>query len=393
MNLRHEITQSLPEMTKWRHDIHAHPELAYQESRTANLVASRLESFGIEVHRGLGGTGVVGTLRRGQTNRGVGLRADMDALPMQELNTFSHRSSFSGRMHGCGHDGHTVMLLGAAEFLAKHGDFDGVVYFIFQPAEEANEKGSGALAMIQDGLFERFPMDSVFAMHNWPGLAVGKCNIRSGPALAAIDLFEVTVTGHGTHGAMPHTGIDTMLVCAHLISAWQSIVSRNINPLEQAVISATTIQVDDSWTIIPEVAVIKGSIRTFNMQTEKKVKERMISIAENLAAAMGANAEVTFRPVCPATVNDQEMAASATAVAEEILGANNVFSASDAFQVMGSEDFSYMLQKKPGAYLFFGNGDGAGGCMIHEPRYDFNDELLPVGASFWANLVENILNP
>ena len=390
-NIIPDIIEHLPEFTRWRHDLHAHPELAFDEARTSQFVAEQLQSFGLEVHTGIGGTGVVARLSRVDSGKAIGLRADMDALPMQEQNTFAHKSVYPGRMHGCGHDGHTVMLLAAAQYLAKHQAFNGTVIFIFQPAEEANEKGSGAAAMIKDGLFDRFPMDAVFGMHNWPGLPVGHCSIRNGPVMAAMDLFEVNVTGHGTHGALPHTGIDTVLVCAHIITAWQSIVSRNTDPLDTAVVSATTVQAGDSWNVIPHTAVIRGSVRTFNKATQQRVQQRLQSIAEHIATAMGASVQISYTNSSPANVNDEATAALALQVAEEVVGADKVLKDDAALKLMGSEDFAHLSQQVPGVYLLIGNGDGEGGCMVHEPRYDFNDELIPIGASYWVRLVEMFL--
>jgi len=391
MTLISEILSVHDELTTWRHDLHAHPELAFNENRTSAFVVEKLESWGIEATQGVGVTGVVGTLKVGTSNRSIGLRADMDALPMEELNTFAHKSKHPGCMHGCGHDGHTVMLLAAARYLAQSKNFNGTVHFIFQPAEEANDNGSGAQAMIDDGLFNRFPMDSIFAMHNMPGLPEGTFSISDGPVFAAMDLFDVTITGKGTHGALPHTGIDTLLVCSHVITAWQSIVSRNIDPMQTAVLSATSIQAGDNWNVIPQTAVIKGTVRTFLPEVQAQVRERLHAIAEQVAGAFGATAQVDYRQELPATVNDAEQARQAVTVARELVGEAQIKEGADATRLMGSEDFSVLLQHKPGAYLLLGSGAGEGVCMIHEARYDFNDKLLPIGASFFARLVEQKL--
>ena len=391
MSLIPKILSTHNELTAWRHDLHAHPELAFSENRTSVFVADKLNSWGIEVTQGFGKTGVVGTLKVGASNKSIGLRADMDALPMDELNTFAHKSKHPGCMHGCGHDGHTVMLLAAAWYLAQSKKFDGTVQFIFQPAEEANDNGSGARAMINDGLFDRFPMDSIFAMHNMPGLPEGTFSIGSGPVFAAMDLFDVTITGKGTHGALPHTGIDTVLVCSHVITAWQSIVSRNIDPMQTAVFSATSIQAGDNWNVIPQTAVIKGSVRTFLPEVQALVRERLHAIAEQVASAFGATAQVDYRQELPATVNDAEQASQAVVIAKDLVGEEKIKAGADAIKLMGSEDFSVLLQYKPGAYLLLGSGAGEGVCMVHEARYDFNDNLLPIGASFFARLVEQKL--
>lgn len=391
MNLIEEITSNHAELTEWRRDIHAHPELAFDESRTAALVAERLESFGIEVTRGVGGTGVVGTLRSGTSERSVGLRADMDALPMEELNDFRHKSKYPGKMHGCGHDGHTVMLLGAARYLAEKRQFDGTVQFVFQPAEEANDNGSGAKAMIADGLFDHFPIDKIFGMHNYklPGLKTGGVAVWPGPVAASMDLFEVRVTGHGCHGALPHMGADPVLICAHLVSAWQTIVSRNVNPLQSAVISATTIQAGDSWNVIPETALIRGSIRALSPGVRELVEDRFRRITEDVCSAFGATAVIDFRHETLPVVNTEDEAALVCEVARELVGEDYLLD--DFLPTMGSEDFAWYLEHCPGAYLFIGNGAGPAACAVHEAKYDFNDDILPIGASLWARLAEKAL--
>lgn len=413
MNLIPEIIEEQPELIKWRKDIHAHPELAFSETRTANFVAKKLESYGFVVVTGVGGTGVVGSLTVGSSSRSIGIRADMDALPINELNSFPHKSKHAGKMHGCGHDGHTVMALAAAQYLAKSRNFNGTVRFFFQPAEEANDKGSGAKAMIKDGLFDRFPVDSVFAMHNAPGLKTGTFATRPGPVTASMDLFKVSIRGKGTHGAAPQSGIDPVLIASHMLTAWQSIVSRNINPQEAAVISATSILTGDSWSVIPDTAHIKGSIRTLSPEVQKTVKQHFFALTENIASAFCASVEIDFTPSYPMTINDPQETQQACDVAASIVGESNV--ARNISAVMGSEDFAFMLAEKPGCYVLIGNSKsnseafvtvdqsslftGPGlenlfvqdACMLHDPNYDFNDEILPLGATFWVELVQGKL--
>jgi hippurate hydrolase len=386
MSVIERIQSFHSELTEIRRDIHAHPEIAFEEVRTSDLVAGRLESLGIEVHRGLGRTGVVGTLKAGQGNRAIGLRADMDALPIHEHNTFAYKSQHEGKMHACGHDGHTTMLLGAAKYLAETKNFDGTIHLIFQPAEE-NE--GGADEMIKDGLFEKFPMELVFGMHNLPGLPVGRFAVRPGPIMAAYDQFDITVTGIGTHGALPYQGIDPIAVGAEIIGALQTIVSRSIDPFDKAVVSATQFHAGDTWNVIPEVAVIRGTARSFRSEVQDIIEKNLRAISTGIAGAHGATAEVSYSRLYPATVNSEDEAKLAGDVAATIVGENHVDRA--AMPLMGSEDFSFMLQKKPGCYLFIGNGDGEGSCMIHNPGYDFNDAILPLGASYWARLAETVL--
>jgi amidohydrolase len=374
------------EMTAWRQDIHAHPELGFQESRTSGLVAAKLEAFGLEVTRGIGRTGVVGTLRSGRSTRAIGLRADMDALPILELNRFAHSSTNRGVMHACGHDGHTAMLLGAARYLAQTRRFDGVVHFIFQPAEEGL---GGAKAMIDDGLFERFPCEAIFGMHNRPSLGIGKFAVRSGPMMAGGAFFDIRVTGRGAHGARPETGIDTALVAAQIAVSLQSIVSRNVPPVETAVLSVTRIHAGDAYNVIPETAELGGTVRAFSRDVMQQIEAGMRRVAEGTAAAFGATAELDFRVLFAPTVNDAEQAEFAARICAELVGAGNVDR--DPPLIMASEDFSFMLEKVPGCYLNIGNGDGPGGCEVHNPAYDFNDRALPLGAAFYARLVETRL--
>jgi amidohydrolase len=374
------------DMTGWRHDIHAHPELGFQESRTAELVAEQLAAFGIEVTRGVGRTGVVGTLRAGTGSGRVGLRADMDALPILEGNTFAHRSTHAGVMHACGHDGHTAMLLGAAKYLAQTRRFDGTVHFIFQPAEEGL---GGAKAMIDDGLFERFPCQSVFGMHNRPKLEVGRFAVRSGPMMAGGAFFDIRVTGRGSHGARPESSVDAALVAAQIAVSLQSVVARNLAPLDSAVLSVTRIQAGDAYNVIPQTAELGGTVRAFSRDVMGAVERHMKRVAEGTAAAFGATAEVDFRVLFAPTVNHAEEAEFAARICTELVGADKVDR--NPPLIMASEDFSFMLEAVPGCYLNIGNGLADGGCEVHNPAYDFNDRALPLGAAFFARLVETRL--
>ncbi|MBM3644860.1 MAG: amidohydrolase [Alphaproteobacteria bacterium] len=375
------------DMTEWRHDIHRHPETAFEEVRTAEIVAKKLESFGIEVHRGLAKTGVVGTLRSGTSRRAIGLRADMDALDVHETNGFDHASSIPGKMHACGHDGHTVMLLGAAKYLAETRNFDGTVHFIFQPAEE-NE--GGGRVMVEEGLFDKFPVQDVYGMHNIPGIPVGKFAVRSGPMMAAYDIFEIVVKGVGAHGAMPHHGIDPVLVGAHIVTALQSIVARNVDPMDTAVVSTTQIHAGDAWNVIPQECVLRGTVRTFKAAVQDAIEKRIERIARQVAAGFGAEVvKWRYERRYPATVNSENETSIAAAAAAQLVGEGNVNR--NPTPAMGSEDFAWMLLKRPGCYIWIGNGDGEGSCMVHNPGYDFNDEILPIGASYWATLVEREL--
>jgi hippurate hydrolase len=394
MNLIDRIVQFRTEIQAIRRDIHAHPELAYAEHRTSDKVAQLLAGWGIEVHRGLGGTGVVGVLRNGTSARSIGLRADMDALPIAETNRFEHASRHANTMHACGHDGHTAMLLAAAKYLAESRPFDGTVNLIFQPAEEG---GAGAQKMIDDGLFEKFPCDAVFGMHNWPGLAVGQFATTPGPMLASGNRFEITVTGKGAHAALPHLGVDPVFVAVQIVQGLQGIVTRNKKPIDAAVLSVTIIKAGDAINVIPDTAFISGGVRTFDTAVTDLIEEKMRRIAQLTAEAHGASAQVKFERYYPATVNHAEHAAFAANVLRDMVGEDNVFAAYEP--TMGSEDFSYMLRARPGAYIFIGNGDGShrasghgeGPCMLHNPSFDFNDELIPVGATFWVRLVERYL--
>ena len=374
------------EMTAWRRDIHAHPELGFEEERTAAVVAEKLESFGIPVHRGLAKTGVVGVLEGSPGERAIALRADMDALPILEAGDAPYRSTNDGTMHACGHDGHTTMLLGAARYLAETRNFAGTVYFVFQPAEEGL---GGGEAMVTEGLFERFPAEAVYGMHNWPGLAAGEIAVRTGPMMAACDEFEITVEGTGAHGAMPHLGIDPIVAAAQIVTGLQSIVARTMDPLEAGVVSVTKIHGGDAFNVIPQAVELAGTVRTFKPHVRETIAAGIERIATSTAAALGARANVSVEGRFPATVNTAAETARAEAAAQAVVGAERVHS--DFAPCMGSEDFAYMLQARPGSYVWIGNGAGAGGCFLHNPGYDFNDEVLPIGASYWATLVEREL--
>src|SRR5687767_2126006 len=376
------------EMTRWRRDIHAHPELGFEEKRTSDLVAAKLKEFGVEVHRGIGKTGVVGVLRSGSSKRSVGLRADMDCLPIEEANTFAHRSTHAGRMHACGHDGHTTMLLGAARYLAETRNFDGTVHLIFQPAEEGL---GGARAMVEDGLFKRFPCEAVFGMHNRPGMPLGKFAVRAGPMMAGGAFFDIEVTGRGAHGARPESGIDPVLVAAHIATALQSIVSRNVRPVETAVVSVTQIHAGDAYNVIPQTARLSGTARCFSNEVMQLIESNLKRIADGIAAGFGATAKTDFRATFAPLVNDAREAEFAAAICAEVVGADSV--RRDPALIMASEDFSFMLAEVPGCYINIGNGDGTGACEVHNPGYDFNDAALPYGASFFARLVEKRLSP
>jgi hippurate hydrolase len=374
-----------PELKAWRRELHAHPETAFEEKRTADFAAAKLASFGIEVHRGLAGTGVVGVLKNGDGPM-VGLRADMDALPIEEANDLPYRSIHHGRMHACGHDGHTTMLLGAARLLAQSRSFRGAVAFIFQPAEE-NE--GGGRVMIEQGLFHKFPIESVYGLHNWPGLPAGQMAVCAGPLMAAFDIFELTIRGHGAHGAMPHMGIDPIVVAMQVVASWQTIASRNVEPVDAAVVSVTQIHAGDTWNVIPETVVLRGTTRSFKGETQALIERRMREIADGVCAAFGARNEFRYERRYPATVNTAAEAALAHRAAVRVVGEANIDT--QPTPSMGAEDFSFMLRKKPGCYVWLGNGSAEGGRNLHSPRYDFNDEVLPIGVSYWVSLVETLL--
>ena len=388
MNVIESIRPQLAKLAAIRRDLHAHPELAFAEHRTADLIARHLEALGIEVHRGVGRTGVVGAVRTGRGLRAIGLRADIDALPMQERNDFAHRSVHDSCMHACGHDGHTTMLLGAAEALVARDDFDGTVYLIFQPAEEGE---AGGLAMIEDGLFDRFPMESVFGMHNWPGMPARHFAMRSGPVMASADRFDIEVRGQGAHAAMPHLGTDPVVAGAALVQAIQSIVSRTLDPIDAAVVSVTQFHAGEAYNVIPDRAELCGTVRAFSEAVQDRVEAGLQRCCDGIAAAFGVTAALTYHRGYPATVNTPAEAALCAEVASALVGAQNV--ATDARPSMGAEDFAYFLQRKPGCYAWIGNGPGEGGCMLHAPNYDFNDDIIPAGVAYWVELVRKILAP
>ena len=382
-----EIQSNLPGLTALRHEIHRHPELAFEEQRTANHVAEWLTRAGIEVHRGLAGTGVVGVLKAGTSPRSIGLRADMDALPIQEQNPYPHRSVHDGKMHACGHDGHTAMLLGAAEYPAKTRRFDGTVYFIFQPAEETI---GGARVMIEEGMLQRFPMEAVYGMHNWPGLPAGQFAIHAGPVMACADQFDIVVRGHGAHAAMPQQGRDPLVAGAALVQALQSIVSRNTDPLDSVVLSITRFHAGDAYNVIPDEARIGGTVRAFRPEVEDVVESAMERVCGGIGAAHGVQVSLDYRRGYPPTVNTPVEAKRCAQVAAQLVGVEQV--RTDLNPSMGAEDFAYFLRERPGCYIWIGNGLGEGGCMLHNPHYDFNDGILSLGASYWVRLAETQLS-
>ena len=380
----------LADLVAIRRDIHAYPELAFNEVCTSEIVARELTAYGLEVHRGLAKTGVVGVLRKGTSTRCIGLRADMDALPLDEKNEFTHCSRHTGQMHACGHDGHTTMLLGAARYLAENKDavdFDGTVYFIFQPAEESE---GGALVMIQDGLFEQFPMQAVFGLHNWPGIPVGEMAIMPGPVMAGTCSFEITVLGHGCHAAMPNQGVDTLVVASQLVLALQTVVARNLHPCESAVISVTQIHGGAAWNVIPDDAVLRGTMRSFKPEVQALLEQSIERLCAGIAGAFGAQIKVRYDHRYPATVNSPAETEQCRRTADAVLGEAKV--RRNELPSMGAEDFAYMLQERPGCYVWLGNGPGTGGCSLHNPHYDFNDAILPIGVSYWVRLVESALS-
>jgi amidohydrolase len=387
MRVPPQIQANRKNLIALRHDLHAHPELAFDEHRTSDRVAAFLRARGIAIHRGLAGTGVVGVLRHGDSPRAIGLRADMDALPILEQNLFPHRSRHDGRMHACGHDGHTAMLLGAAEHLAAHPNFDGTVVFIFQPAEETD---GGARVMIEQGLFERFPVDAVFGMHNWPGLPAGQFAVHDGPVMACADQFDILLRGHGAHAAMPQQGRDPLVAGAALVQALQTVVSRALDPLDSAVLSITRFFAGgEAYNVIPAEARIGGTVRAFRPEVEDAVEAAMERICAGIGAAHGIQATLDYRRGYPPTVNSGAEAAACRQVLADLVGADNV--RADARPSMGAEDFAYMLREKPGCYVWIGNGLAEGGCMLHNPLYDFNDDILALGSSYWVRLVETLL--
>jgi hippurate hydrolase len=373
-----------------RRDIHAHPELCFEEKRTSDVIAQALTDWGIPVHRGLGTTGVVGIVKNGTSSRAVGLRADIDALPMTEHNRFAHASTHAGKMHACGHDGHTAMLLAAAKHLSRHRDFDGTVYLVFQPAEEG---GGGAREMMKDGLFEKYPMEAIFGAHNWPGMKVGQFAVKPGPCFASSNEFKITIRGKGSHAALPHNGIDPVPVACQMVQAFQTVITRNKRPIDAGVISVTMIHAGEATNVVPDTCVIEGTVRTFTLEVLDLIEQRMRDIAQHTGAAFGATCEFAFHRNYPPTINHDAETAFFRRVAADVAGADNVL---DFEPTMGAEDFSYFLQAKPGCYFLIGNGDGAhrslghgeGPCMLHNPSYDFNDDLIPLGATMWVRLAQ-----
>ncbi|KQO54927.1 M20 aminoacylase family protein [Methylobacterium sp. Leaf85] len=374
------------EITAWRHDLHAHPELQYDVHRTAGFVAEKLRDFGCdEVATGIGRTGVVGIIRGRShgSNRAIGLRADMDALPIQEVRDLAYRSTVPGRMHACGHDGHTAMLLGAAKYLAETRDFDGTAVMIFQPAEEG---GGGGEAMVRDGMMERFGVETVYGLHNIPGLELGRFAIRPGPIMASTDRFTITIEGRGGHAAQPHLAIDSVLVASHIVVALQSVVARSVNPLESGVVSVCALEAGDAFNVLPQQVTMRGTMRALSKTVRATMLERIDAIVTNTAAAYGAIARVDYSGGYPVTENHPVEAEFIADVAAGMVGDSHV--ERDVAPMMAAEDFSYMLAHRPGAYIFMGNGDSAG---LHHPHYDFNDAAIPYGASLWARVIETAL--
>ena len=386
MNITPEVAEILSEMKEWRHRIHANPETAFEEQATSSLVAETLASFGLEVHRGLAKTGVVGVLRHGRGSAAIGLRADLDALHILERSGVPYASRNAGRMHACGHDGHTTMLLGAARALSRRNKLDGTVYFIFQPAEE-NE--GGGRVMVEEGLFERFPMAAVYGMHNWPRLPAGSFAMRAGPLMGAYDIFEIVATGKGAHAAMAYMGKDPMMFAAHCLSALQTIVSRNVHPQDAGVVTVTQVHGGDTWNVIPQEVVLRGTVRTFKREVQDLIESRMRGIVAGLAATFDMTASVRYERRYPATVNSETETRHAAAAASAVVGADNVDT--NPTPEMGSEDFAFMLQSTPGCYVWLGASRGPDTPNIHSPQYDFNDDVLAIGASYWVTLAEQQL--
>jgi hippurate hydrolase len=386
MPIVNRVADLHPEITAWRRDLHAHPELLYDVHRTAATVADKLKSFGCdEVVTGIGRTGVVGVIRgkRGEGSRTIGLRADMDALPLEEATNLPYKSTVPGKMHACGHDGHTAMLLGAAKYLAETRNFAGTAVVIFQPAEEG---GGGGREMVKDGMMDRFGIEEVYGMHNYPGFKVGEFAIRPGPMMAAADRLTIEIEGVGGHAARPHLSVDTVLVGAQIINQIQSIVSRNVDPLHSAVVSITMFQAGHTDNVIPQTALLKGTARSFVPEVQDLLEKRLHEVVEGTARLYGAKAKLTYQRDYPVTRNHDRQTAFAASVASEVVGRERVDT--DVPPVMGAEDFSFMLNERPGAFIFVGNGDSAG---LHHPAYDFNDEVIPVGTSYWVRLVETAL--
>ncbi len=385
------IKQLHEQMREWRRHLHQYPETAFEETATAQFVAEKLTDFGLEVHQGLGKTGVVATLSSGTSNKKIALRADMDALFIQEQNSFAHKSCHDGKMHACGHDGHTAMLLGAAKYLSEHKNFDGTVYFIFQPAEEGR---AGAKQMIDEGLFTKFPADCVFGMHNFPDIPTGHFAIKTGPLMASFDCFEITLKGQASHAAMPHLGNDAIIAAAQLVTALQTIVSRSVDPADSAVVSITQIHAGNTWNALPESVLLRGTFRCFNDRVQKAIAEKIKQLLNGICSGFNVTAELNFNPEnpgYPVTQNAATETALALEAATAVVGIDSVHL--NPTPSMGSEDFAFMLQEKPGCYLWIGNGSSENGCLLHNPYYDFNDDILSVGANFWVEIVRRYLTP
>lgn len=385
----------IEQITAIRRDIHAHPEIAYEENRTSELIAAKLEENGITVIRNIGGTGVIGKIKNGNQNRAIGLRADMDALPIDEVNRFEHASQYPGKMHACGHDGHVAMLLGAAIHLAKTRQFDGTVYAIFQPAEESY---GGAQRMIKEGLFDQYPVDAIFGMHNWPDYAAGEFAVKTGPLMASSNTFTLTIHGRGGHGAQPNHTIDPVMTAVQIAQSWQTIITRNKAPVDTAVISITQIHAGNTFNVVPDHAVLTGTVRTFATDVLDLIEKRMREIAEHTAAAFQCQAEFKFQRNYPPVINHERETAIAIDVMESLVGQNQVIK--NAVPTMTAEDFSFMLEEKPGCYVFIGNGSGEhrkalhgpGPCRLHNPSFDFNDNIIALGMSYWVKLAEKYLS-
>ena len=386
-----KLNQLHDEMRQWRRHLHQYPETAFEENATAEFIVGRLIEFGLKVHRGLGGTGVVGTLSAGDSARKIALRADMDALFIQEQNTFAHKSRHDGKMHACGHDGHSAMLLGAAKYLSENKHFNGTVFFIFQPAEEGR---AGAKAMIEDGLFELFPADAVFGMHNFPDIPTGHFAIKSGPMMAAFDCFEIVLKGQATHAAMPHLGNDVIVAAAQLINNLQTIVSRTVNPADSAVVTITQIHAGNTWNAIPDSVVLRGTFRCFDSAVQSLIADKISHIVNTTCTQFHLHGNIRFNPEnpgYPVTLNAEAETALALSAATAVVGGEKIHI--NPTPSMGSEDFAFMLQEKPGCYLWIGNGPSENSCLLHNPHYDFNDDILPIGAEYWVRLVFAALNP
>lgn len=386
MDIDRLISVLRPTLTGIRKDLHSHPELGYEEHRTSEIVAGYLERLGLSVTRGIGKTGVVATLRVGSSSHAIGLRADMDALPIEELNSFDHRSRHPGKMHACGHDGHTTMLLGAADILSKTRNFDGTVHFIFQPAEEM---GGGGNAMIQDGLLDRFPMDHAFALHNWPGLDVGKMQLREGAVMAGADTFEIVIEGCGGHAAMPHQATDVIVAGSALIQSLQTLVSRKIDPQDAAVVSVTKFNAGHAKNVLPDRAALAGTVRMFRPEVREVLRSGLREICTGIETAFGVQIKLKYEDGYPPTINAEEPVRLARRVAQDVLGDTNVVS--NLPPSMGSEDFAFIANPVPGCYAWLGNGPTEGGCLLHNPQYDFNDEVIALGVTYWVRLVESLL--